>query len=583
MYRLAKPLLVTAAAVILLAAGYAAYRHHRYSHATEPSIDLLAGQWSYLPGATQHSGELHISATGFTVVKQDGSGGQPNPPVNEYGTRLRTSGDFSVTSQFSHQTADASLQLYDSAPIIADEFRIEPASIRLTETGNQLTVQVMNGSDKGDVHQPQPIYRHTFKLPAADKGALTVTKRGNQLSVSAGNHKVVDLPQDGRLFNFGSVLLGLDSSSGSFDVTSLTAQGLDGDELSTVDTSLATPLKPAAGGLASLADEARPGFQIGAAVALAPYTSDTAYARETAGNFNIVTLENAMKPQFISPKQGVFNFQEADALIAIAKKNHQLVHGHCIAFSEAEPAWMRNLPSSTPAERAASGKILLNYASTVAGHFKNDLYSLDGVNEPFDTDDGTTLQQNIWFQTLGPDYAAQVFRVVHQAAPNIKLFLNENGAEQAGARQDAVIQYAVGLKNQGVPIYGVGLQSHVYDKDDDIIYNEDLEKAISELGQHGLKVRISEMDVPADASYSKDDPEAGAGAQYQSWQYNQVFQQCFKMSNCIGFTTWGVNNRYDVYQADNGSLAYGQDLLFLANNRPTLAYTDIQKFLRAQR
>ena len=115
-------------------------------------------------------------------------------------------------------------------------------------------------------------------------------------------------------------------------------------------------------------------------MALGPLASDADYARELVGNFGAVTPENAMKPQFLSPQQGVYTFEEADAILAIAESKGMAVHGHTIAFTEAMPRWMQELPTGSELERRASAEALLDYVTTVVTHFKGRLDSLDVVN-----------------------------------------------------------------------------------------------------------------------------------------------------------------------------------------------------------
>ncbi len=316
-------------------------------------------------------------------------------------------------------------------------------------------------------------------------------------------------------------------------------------------------------GLQTLADAIRPGFKVGAAVALGPIASNATYRSELLQNFNSVTLENAMKPQFLSPKQGVYTFQEADALIAFAHKNGMTVHGHTLAFSEAEPSWMRNLPTATAADRQATTTALLDYVTAVTTHFKGQLDSLDVINEPLDTDDGTSLQQNIWYKAMGPDYMVQISQLVHSIDPDVKQYVNENGAEMSGDRQNALFKLVQTINAQGGFIYGVGLQAHVYDMSTDAINANALNKTINRFGAAGLKVRISENDA---------DDDSGIKAQTQ--QYTTIFMTCLQNTNCVSYTTWGVDDAYDWFIDDDTTLQQGHDLLF-NSGKQTSAYKSL--------
>ncbi|MGY1762709.1 endo-1,4-beta-xylanase [Geodermatophilus sp. SYSU D00779] len=554
-------LIVLASGLVLALVGCSTPEHVPQPELT---VDLLQQDWAYLPGVTVGAGGLVVGATDRRIVEQDGSGGQPNPPLQLYGTRLAVHGHFSITVTIVDSTADASLTLYDRPPVVADEFRIEPAAVRLTLRGSDLGITVWDGSPQEDVTRPRPAHDEHVVLsdPAAP---LTVSRSGEELRVASDGRTVASVA-GGDVFTSGELWLGLSSERGSFAVRSLTARGGDGD-LRVIDTrDLLVP--PAPDGLQALTARVRPEFRVGAAMALGPLTSDPDYARAALSNFGSVTPENAMKPQFLSPSRGVYTFAEADALIDIARRHGLTVHGHTITFSEALPRWMQDLPTDTESERQSSAVALLDYVSAVVTHFKGRLDSLDVVNEPFDVDQGTELQDNVWYRVFGPDYPAVVSQAVYAADPDVAQFLNENGADVPGPRQDALLELALETNARGGHISGVGLQAHVYDIDRDAIGADDLTQSIDLFAEHGLQVRISENDV-TDAE----------GTDAQADQYAAVFAACFRHPGCASYTTWGVDDRYDWYVDGNGSLRQGHDLLF-DGGEPTPAYEEIQRLLQ---
>jgi endo-1,4-beta-xylanase len=527
-------------------------------------VDLLQKDWRHTPGVTTDSGRLQVTATARSIVDQDGGGGQPNPPLNLAGTHLVAEGDFSLSASFTDVTDDASWTVYDSPPVIADEFRIEPASLRLTLRGHDLEIAVFDGSPQQNVTDPQPVYEEhvTVSNPEA---TLSVRRSGDTLEVADGEDTVSSLPFGG-VFESGKLWLGLSSDDGSFQVSSLTATAPQGAPLATAGPA-AAGAEPSADGLQALATRARPDFTIGAAVALGPLASDADYARELVGNFGAFTPENAMKPQFLSPQQGVYTFEEADAILAIAESKGMTVHGHTIAFTEAMPRWMQELPTGSQQERRASAEALLDYVTTVVTYFKGRLSSLDVVNEPFDVDQGTSLQQNIWYRVFGPDYPAVVSQAVYDADPDVKQFINENGADVPGDRQDALLKLALDTNEQGGHIYGVGLQSHVYDLETDAISADDLTDTLHLFEDAGLHVRISENDVTDDQ-----------GTDAQAEQYATVLAACLRSRACVSYTTWGVDDRYNWWIDDHGRLQQGHDYLF-DDGDPTPAYGAIRRAL----
>jgi endo-1,4-beta-xylanase len=527
-------------------------------------VDLLQQDWQHTPGVTARGGGLQITATARSIVEQDGAGGQPNPPLNLAGTHLVVGGDFTLSATLADVTADATWALYDRPPVIADEFRVEPAGLRLTLKGHDLEIAVFDGTQKKEMTQPAPVHGEhvTVRDPEAP---LTVRRSGDTLKVTSGEDTLSSVPF-GKVFSSGKLWLGFSSDSGAFDVTSLKADAPASAGLRTSGTAVAD-VQPSADGLQALAVRTRPDFRIGAAVALGPLTGDEDYARELVSNFGSVTPENAMKPQFLSPRQGVYTFEEADAIIAIAESKGMIVHGHTIAFSEAMPGWMQELPSGTDAERKSSAAALLDYVRTVAAHFAGKLDSWDVVNEPFGVDQGTSLQQNIWYRVFGPGYPAVVSQAVYEADPDVKQFINENGADVPGRRQDALLKLALDTNAQGGHIYGVGLQAHIYDSATDAIPRGKLSQTLDTFEAAGLRVRISENDVNDDE-----------GMDAQAEQYVTVLTTCLRSRACVSYTTWGVDNRYDWWIGDDGSLQQGHDFLF-ENGKPTPAYDEMKRAL----
>ncbi|SDU91049.1 Endo-1,4-beta-xylanase, GH35 family [Microlunatus sagamiharensis] len=526
-------------------------------------VDLLRQDWRHVPGVVGDGTRLRVRSTGKSIVEQDGGGGRPNPPVL-LGTHLVAPEDFAVSVSFADVTADASLSVQDSPPVVADEFRIEPAGVRLTLRGDDLRVSVFDGSPRQDVRDPRPTQEEHVRLadPAAE---LSVRRSGDRLEIASGGRTVASLPR-GDVFGSGRLWLGLSSEEGSFTVGSFTAAAPGGSTLAAAGPASARA-QPSSAGLQALATRARPGFLVGAAVAPGPLAADADYADAFVSGFGALTPENVMKPQALSPRRGEYTFEEADALLDLARSKGVAVHGHTIAFSEAMPRWMQELPSGTEEERRASAAALLDYVTTVVTHFQGRLASLDVLNEPFDVDQGTSLQENTWYRVFGPGYPAVVSKAVHDADPDVRQFINENGADVPGPRQDALLRLARDTNAQGGHIAGVGLQAHVYDRGTDAISADDLATTFRNVGRAGLVARISENDV-TDAE----------GRKAQASQFATVLKGCLRSTVCVSYTTWGVDDRYDWWLDDDGDLHQGHDLLF-DGGKPTPAYDAVRKVL----
>lgn len=533
-------------------------------------VDLVQQDWQHVSGVERDGDVLRVESTGRRIVRQDGSGGQDDPPVDLTGTHLSVDGDVTLRVSFADVTDDAVLAVSDTPPVIADEFRIEPAGVRLTLRGDDLRVAVYEDARDGedeDVIDPQPVRDEHVTLDDPE-APISLARSDDRLRVDSGDDTVATLPL-GDVLDSGTLWFGLSSDDGSFTVDSLTATA-PADASLTAEGPAAADAERDDEGLQALAAASRADFRIGAAVALGPLAADTEYADAFVGEFGALTPENAMKAQALSPRQGEYRFEEADALLDLAERTGIAVHGHTIAFTEAMPQWMRDLPSDTEPERRASADALLDYLTTVVTHFRGRLDSLDVVNEPFDVDQGTELQENTWYRVFGPDYPVVVSEAVHDADPGVRQFVNENGADVPGARQNALLRLVQRTNAQGGHLDGVGLQAHVYDLDTDTITAEDLSTTLDTFADAGLLVRISENDV-TDA----EGPDA------QAEQYATVLDTCLRSPACVSYTTWGVDDRYDWWTDDDGGLHQGHDLLF-DDGEPTPAYDAVRKVLTDQ-
>lgn len=529
---------------------------------------LLNGQWSYLAGASRQKNGLLIKSTSMAIVNQDGSGGQPNPPINLYGTYLSNVNNFVLSTKLTDIKSDASIQLYGQTPVIADEFRIERKSVRITFLANTLQVSIWDGSKQS----PATTLSFAYRLQHSDQ--LVVEYRDSSLTFYVNSKKVGTVPAK-NIFSDHAVWFGFDTSK-SWLLADLRARSLDKTPLTIANSAaITTQLKKPSDGLQVLAAKKRPDFTVGAAMALGPAVSDPAYASIAfGGNFGGLTTENALKWQFIHPQPDVYTFQEGDALVALAKAHGMKVHGHTLVFGEANPHWVQSLPTTTPADKAKVKQVMLDHIATVVKHYTGKIATWDVVNEPladyddFDPSTNVILRRHKWFQAMGESYIGEAFRAAHAADPNAKLFMNEYGLESDGERWQAFLALVTRLKAQGVPIDGVGFQAHVYEAGDKISVAT-LRAHMQRLAQLGLVSRISEMDV-----YSDD------GQAVQAQQYADVFQTCLAVPSCISFTTWGVSDRYDTYKDDDGGIAYGQDFLWSDTMQPTPATTKLQSLLQ---
>jgi endo-1,4-beta-xylanase len=272
--------------------------------------------------------------------------------------------------------------------------------------------------------------------------------------------------------------------------------------------------------------------RIGAAARSGEIASDPNYGPVLAAQFNSLTAENAMKWGSLHPAPGVYDFSNADALVAFAEAHDMAVRGHTLV-------WAQQLVDSTPdyvkamTDPNVLRAELADHIQTVAGHFKGQVDSWDVVNEPLELLGGE-LYQNIFYQLLGPGYIAEAFHLAHAADPNALLFLNEI-VSTPGVKLDGLVALVTDLLAQGVPIHGVGIQGHFFSNPNP----QALQTVIQTFADMGLVVEPTEVDIVlvGDGTY-----EEKLDAQGQS--YFEVLAACMAVPACPRVTLWGFTDRY---------------------------------------
>ena len=114
------------------------------------------------------------------------------------------------------------------------------------------------------------------------------------------------------------------------------------------------------------------------------------------------------------------------------------------------------------------------------------------------------------------------------------LFLNEQIVDYDGPQGTAFLALLKGLVDRGVPIDGVGLQSHHINRVHDI---DALKRYIRSIGQLGLKVEMTELDVRLRLFGKEQDPY-----QAQGDQFRKIVEVCLDDPACDGVTLWGLTD-----------------------------------------
>ncbi|KAI0076023.1 endo-beta-1,4-glucanase [Panus rudis PR-1116 ss-1] len=252
-----------------------------------------------------------------------------------------------------------------------------------------------------------------------------------------------------------------------------------------------------------------------------PELTDQPYVAILSDNnmFGQITAANSMKWDATEPSRGQFTFAAGDVIANLAKKNGQLLRGHNCVWHNQLPSWV----TAGHFSKADLLSIVQTHCSTLVGHYKGQIMNDDG-----------TFANDVFFSTTGTDYIATAFRAARAADPNAKLYANDFNIEGTGAKSTAYQNLIRNLKSQGVPIDGIGMQSH-------FIVGElppNIKQNIQAFTALGVEVAITELDVRMTL------PATQALLQQQQRDYQTVIQACNEVPGCIGVTLWDFTDKF---------------------------------------
>ncbi len=307
------------------------------------------------------------------------------------------------------------------------------------------------------------------------------------------------------------------------------------------------------------------------AAADSAHFQETQYAQILGSEFHALEPENAMKFGPIHPRPNTdlqpYDFAAADQVVSFAKQRGMKVRGHTLVWHQQNPEWLTWGGLGPP----QLSTILRDHITTVMNHFGGDVYAWDVVNEAFE--ENGTMRSTIWYDQPGIGFAGQGTRYIeqalawsHQDIPDCKLIYNDFNNETINPKSDAIYVMAQDFKQRSVPLHGVGMQMHIDLSFDNAATLQSFTDNIKRLGDLGLEVHITELDV-------RIPDNSAASLQAQGALYGKVASICAQQPVCKLFQVWGVTDRYSWVPAQFPD--YGWALLWDANYQKKPAYNSV--------
>ncbi len=221
--------------------------------------------------------------------------------------------------------------------------------------------------------------------------------------------------------------------------------------------------------------------------------------------FNSITMENSMKPDYLFNKQDsiasgdlVVEFnQDMIKMLNWAKTNNMAVRGHTLVWHSQTPDWIFYKDFDTKNGLVTREEMLARLDSYIRQVFEGleekgyiDLfYAYDVVNEAW-MEDGT-MRDSKWKEIIGDDYLWQAFNIANKYAPeSIDLYYNDYNEQ---FKTETLVDFVETLKDEdgNYLIDGVGFQAHLYTSDN----LKDYFRTVDAVSKLGIKVQLTELDV----------------------------------------------------------------------------------------
>ncbi len=295
-------------------------------------------------------------------------------------------------------------------------------------------------------------------------------------------------------------------------------------------------------------------------------------------NFNSITAENDMKPQSTQPKEGEYNWTNADKIADFARQNGIKLRGHCLIWHNQIGRWMFYDENKNLVTKEVLFERMKKHIHTVVNRYKDVIYCWDVVNEAMTDDDKAEnpYRESLLYKIAGDEFIAKAFEYAHEADPKAILYYNDYNAANPG-KCDRIYNMVKKMQDAGVPITGIGMQGHynIYEPS-----NENIDAAIKKYAKLVKYVQFTELDIRVNKemggqlNFSREGVEVSDSIKaMHEKKYTDLFKilrDNKKVIDCVTF--WNLSDR------DSWLGARNYPLPFDVNYKPKDVYYMIRDF-----
>ncbi len=304
-------------------------------------------------------------------------------------------------------------------------------------------------------------------------------------------------------------------------------------------------------------------FPIGTA-AMSGQFDDAAWVALATRHVSQLTPEWEMKMEYILQTPGRMTFDAPDRIAAFCAANGMRLHGHALIW------YSQGAEAVTGMDPATLGREYDRYIAEVAGRYRGKVAGWDVVNEAV-AEDGDGLRDCHWSRAFGQHgYIIRAFEQAKLADPEAVLFLNDYNLENNPVKGATFLRLVDRLLKAGVPIGGIGTQSHL----DIEIPDGQITAFLREAAGFGLPIHVSELDASLRREGGIDTRSRQTRIDQQTARVSELAEAFFDLppAQQYAFSVWGLRDTDSWLRRDGKDEGRDAPLLFDADGRPGPAY-----------
>ncbi|KAJ6513863.1 glycosyl hydrolase family 10-domain-containing protein [Mycena vitilis] len=305
--------------------------------------------------------------------------------------------------------------------------------------------------------------------------------------------------------------------------------------------------------------------------------------------FNLAVAENNCKWFSNEPAEGEFNLTACASLRDYAFQRDDAFRGHNTLWHNQRPDWLVNNPFNFTVTELNENIIPSAVQSVIEGLGKQ-LVSWDVVNEAL-TDNaipGMSVTECVVNASRWPNFAIDgnasspvlfpdssflntaflnADKARKKMGSEVKLFYNDyNGGGDFPSQQktECAFEMLAQLKRSGVPVDGMGIQSHYSANPQAFPSKESAHFTMDRLKSLGMMGAITEMDVWLPDSSMESE-------RWQASIFGDMLDTCLYSNNCNEFILWDPRDD-ESWLESSPNTGIHMGTLFDANGNPKLPY-----------